>query len=152
MELLKIPTVSYGTCYLIHCRNIDNWGEEEAVIYIGYVDSLKKEDIPKRLTIYFTAKNDWHGITLSTWREHQQPLKIDTSFHSFPLELEVIPLSQNHFYPYTPTESTKINQESCFNTEKIKELCLAENCMNSSCIPYIYSSLVNTSEIDICKR
>ena len=56
MELLKIPTVSYGTCYLIHCRNIDNWGEEEAVLYIGYVDSLKKEDVPKRLTIYFTGK------------------------------------------------------------------------------------------------
>ena len=44
-----------------------NWNEKHGHLYIGYKQNLKDLDIPKSFTIYFTTRNDWHGIVMDTW-------------------------------------------------------------------------------------
>ena len=150
IDLKKLPTVSLGTCHLIHFRNVMNWDKSEAWFHIGYADSLKKEDMPKVLTIYLTEQNDWASFSLRHWSEHQHPMKIEIPLdEENPKEVEVYPLTRDYFYPYSSMTMTKSNQESCINAENILKIRRDMNC-KEFCIPYIYSSLFTTSEIKIC--
>ena len=56
IELKEIPTVSFGTCYLIRVKNISGWNEQYGSFYVGYIKSLPLEDIPKRFVLYLTPR------------------------------------------------------------------------------------------------
>ena len=118
---------------------------------------LRVEDIPKQFSIFFTPRNDWHGVVTDKWREHQSRLRIETPYQRFPLELSIVPLSQNLFYPLeskTVDSFNQINsnQKSCFELDKIKKI-RKENSCTSSCIPFIYKVFFNKSvEMKLCEN
>ena len=73
-------------------------------LYLGYNQALDLQDVPKRFVVYFTSRKDWYDIVTETWGGHLYPFKIDTSFHNFPLNLEVAPMSREFYYPLLKTK------------------------------------------------
>ena len=120
-------------------------------------ESLKVEDIPKQFSIFFVARNDWYGVVADILREHQSPLRIETPYQRFPLELQLWPLSRNHYYHLESKMVETYNQEnsiqkSCFESEKIKEIRNLKNC-TGFCIPFVYKVFMNKSaEIKVCEK
>ena len=94
--------------------------------------------------------NDWYGIVNNNWREYQSPLRIETPYQRFPLELALWPLSRNH-YLLESKNAENANQKNCFEPEKIKEIRNVKNC--TFCIPFIYKVFFNESvEFKTCKK
>ena len=90
IEHRKIFTTHEGVCHMF--RMVTRQSDQKLVkrrghFLIEHKKSLKSLDVPKSFHIYITPRNDWHGVVAATWRAHQNPLKIDTSFHKFPLQL-----------------------------------------------------------------
>jgi hypothetical protein len=99
VELKKVPTIGLGLCHLIQFKSFGDWNQKEALIAIEYKENLTKSDIPKSFTVYFTPRNEWHGIVTEYWTGRNQLLKIDTASYNLPLEIEVNRLSQNEYHP-----------------------------------------------------
>ena len=108
------------------------------------------EDIPKQFSIFVVPKGDWYGIINNFWREHQHPLKIETPYKRFPLELQLWPLSRDHYLLKSRTPKNS-SQKYCFEPETIKEIQKVKNC-TGLCIPFIYKVFFNKSaEIKTCE-
>ena len=82
-------------------------------------------------------------------REHQSPLKIETPYQRFPLEVQLMPLSRNHYYSLKSEndqshKNEKSTQEDCLEPEDIKRIKKGTNCTNF-CLPFIYQAFFNKS-------
>ena len=148
--LRKIPTLFTGTCYLIY---LDSKGENEfPAFFIGVNSDIKLEDMPRQFTIYFTTKDDWHGVITENWAGYQYPLKIDTPYQNFPLELTISPLSRDHYHSLeSKTNMNQNGKDPCFKSSEILEILKTENC-TKLCIPIILSALLDKSEIKVCSN
>ena len=149
VELKKVPTIGLGLCHLIQFKSFGDWNQKEALIAIEYKENLKKSDIPKSFTVYFTPRNEWHGIVTEYWTGRNQPLKIDTASYHLPLEIEVNRLSQNEYHPLLQKNQNETESDNCFNSKDIEIVQNSNNC-SKSCIPVIYDSMFNLSKIDEC--
>ena len=82
IELKKIPVEYFGTCHLLQESGHHNISYDQVLavkpllVYIGYKEGLKPQDIPKSFKVYLTAKNDWHGLVMKTWTGYQHPFQI----------------------------------------------------------------------------
>ena len=90
------------------------WQYKGSAVYIGLNQNLDLQDIPKNFVVYFTQKNGWHEIVSEEWVGHQHPLKIDTSHHNFPLQIDVSQLTREFYYPLG-FEHNETNQSKDFN-------------------------------------
>lgn len=85
------------------------------------------------------------------FREHQFPLRIETPYQRFPLELKLFSLSRSHYYHLGSKSVGNPIQKNCFEPEKIKEIRKVKNC-TGFCIPFIYKVFFNNStEVKTCK-
>ena len=108
------------------------------------------EDIPKQFSIFVLPRNYWYGIVGDWWREHQSPLRIETPYQRFPLELQLWPLSRSHYH--LASKKSKNSSQNCFEREKIKEIRNVANC-TQFCIPFMYKVFFNKSaEIKTCEN
>ena len=93
IELKRISTILNGDCYLIEFKKCVNWKRKMASFYVRYSQNMDVQDVPRGFVIYFTQKDNWHGIATNVWEEHQFPMMIDTLSYNFPLNINVAPLS-----------------------------------------------------------
>ena len=79
-----------------------------------------------------------------------QPLKIDTSSQNFPLSVN-LKLKAKHFYPLKSESkrTSEIPNEGCIDPKRIIEIRKDFNCTDS-CIPIMFSSLLNMSMFKEC--
>ena len=147
ITLKKIPTSFTGTCYLMQfdSKDINEF-------YIGVDSNLKLEDMPKQFIIYFTTKDDWPGVVTGNWAGYQYPLKIETPYQNFPLELEISPLSRDYYYALQSKENMNQNsKDPCFKSNEILEILKTKNC-TEPCIPINLSALFNELDIKLCSN
>lgn len=112
---------------------------------------MKVEDIPKQISITLVSKNDWHGKVNDNWREHQSPLRIESPYQRFPLQLDLWPLSRNH-YILESKNGENSGQQNCFQSEKIKKIQNVNNC-TGFCIPFMYKVFfTDSAEVKTCEK
>ena len=114
VELQLVPTTQSGNCYLMEFNLYSKWQYKGSAVYIGFNQNLDLQDIPKDFVVYFTYTNGWHEIVTEEWIGHQHPLKIDTSNHNFPLQIDVSQLTREYYYPLR-SEHIVTNQSRDFN-------------------------------------
>ena len=145
ITLKKVPTEKIGMCHVINLKVVT--GKIRSII-VEYKDPINSYDVPKGFRVYLLPKNEWQGIVTRNWIGHR-PFKIDTTSYSFPSTI-FIQLTMNKFYPLdTLSEGSPVSTQWCIDTNGIKEKLKAKNC-KELCIPIQYSSLVDSSEINIC--
>jgi len=123
-------------------------------VYIGYNKGLDIRDVPKQFKIFFTPKDEWQNIIVERWFGHQNLFVTNTPIDSFPLQMDIYPLSRDYYYPLPsnnrfPNSNMNSNFENCFTSQNIVSILNSLNC-TEICIPINLSSLFNTSDIQIC--
>ena len=153
IDLKKVHTWRSGVCDLIQIDDVENWEINYIELFIGYSKTLDQQDIPKEFTIYLMPNDQWSGIVTESGL-YQMHFKVNTKY-TFPLYLEVYPLSREFFIPL-PSEGEEKNEhttptlEYCFKPDDIVEILNSSNC-TEICIPVHFSSLFNT-EIKTCSN
>ena len=128
-------------------KNVLNWDESQfGALDVVSDESLDLIDIPKSFLIFFTPRNDWHGIVGENWSGGMgrlQTFKIDTSSRDFPLMVSV---NLNEFeYVYLN------NKDDCIKADEIVRIRNMSGC-STFCVPVQYSTLFNRSELSPCKK
>ena len=157
VELKIVPTLLFGNCYVIEFDEFENWNGYYGFVYVAYSQNLEMQDIPRGFLIYIIPKDDWHSIALDDWEEHHYPLKIDTMSYKMPLNVVLKPLLREYYYPllsntHEMEDAGNFTQKDCLQSEiiiGIKKIHSMSNCTNL-CIPLVFSSFLNASEIKIC--
>ena len=114
VEIQLVPTTQSGNCYLMEFNLYSKWQYKGSAVYIRFNQNLDLQDIPKDFVVYFTHKNGWHEIVTEEWVGHKLPLKIDTSNHNFPLQIDVSQLTREYYYPLG-SEHNETNQSRDFD-------------------------------------
>ena len=127
----------FGTCHIIEMKEVLNWDESQYGAFdIVYDDSLDSIDIPKSFLIFFTPRNDWHGIVGESWSGGMgqlQTFKIDTSSHEFPLMISV---------NLNEVEYVHLNKkDECIKVDEIVRIRNMSGCSIIDCVPVQYSAL-----------
>lgn len=152
VELIEVPTIGLGLCHVIQLKNVSSWDEKSGLIVIEH-EITNPLDVIKSFNIYFSQRNDWHGIVTENWIGTYQPLKVDTSSYSLPLEVEVNRLSQNQYrslhHKSNDNLSKDLSSQICLNYQNVTNIYEANNCTDP-CIPIVYSSLFDISNIKEC--
>ena len=142
-----------GACFVIQPKSVQGDQKCYRRVYIGYNNGLDMRDVPKKFKIFITPKDEWQNIIVERWFGLDYAYVTTTPTNSFPLQLDINPLSRDFYYPVSFEtrfpNSYIISSEDCFSSQKIVAILQSLNC-RELCIPIVLKSLFNTSNIEVC--
>ena len=153
IEFKIVPTMYSGACFVIQPKSVQ--GDEKCYrrVYIGYNNGLDMRDAPKKFKIFFTTKDEWRNIVVERWFGHDYAYVTTTPANTFPLQLDISPLSRDFYYPESLgtrfPHSNTISFEGCFSSQKIISILKSLNC-RELCIPIVWHSLFDIADIAVC--
>ena len=160
IEIKTIPTLYLGVCHLLQyktsgSRSLEDFSGEKGEVTVGYNKPLNPLDIPRHFRVYFTPINEWHSVIFDAWLRHKQPFEFVTSTKTFSSLAWIYPLYREYYHlllskTEVPNQNMNLSLETCIKPIDVLEIRSKRNC-TEKCIPFIYSSLFNTSEIRVCK-